>query len=211
MKRLILFLFLASTLFATDNDWKVGFNFRATSSYVTDGADEVYVLMETSSTTRSTANGHSATFLWDIAGAARDRASDQDVRLAGYNGYGGPGAIATLTITLPQAGTYKVRIALGDHDYSDNEHAEIYDDTSLLLTVDAASVPANSFVDANSDTLTAANWPGSNTSKDLTFTTTTCKVVTGQVSPSAEGKLAHLYLEYVPPAGGARKRVMVVQ
>jgi hypothetical protein len=213
MKRLLSILVLLIAVswpsLAADS-WRVGFNFRATSGYVTDGADEIYVLGENNSTTRSTTNGNSATFIWSGAGPQpRDRTTGNDRRLAGINFVNGS-TTETLTITLPQVGSYIVRLAIGDPaDAGGHQYVQIRDNTTPLLTVDDATGPgANQFLDATVVVRTAAAWPSANVSTTIIFATTSCKVVVGSVSISDITRLAHLYLEYIPAATRSRATVI---
>jgi hypothetical protein len=210
-------LVLAPALFGADPDWKVGFNFRSSSGYVADGADEVYVLDDYSPATRTTANGNSATFNW-VGNyiSVRDRTTGQDRRLAGTHLYyaANNGTPYTFTITLPQAGDYIIRLALGD-EYVEGGHGyqyvEVKDTSTVLLTVDVATLADNYFIDAAGTTWSAAAWPGSNAPVTRTFATTTCNVAIGPPTAQAGAtRLAHLYLEYVPPAN-ARRRVIIAQ
>lgn len=193
--------------------WKVGLNFRATSGYVTDGADEVYVLGETVSTTRKTLNGNEITFQWDMVSTA-DRSTSYDVRLAGLNFQSNNGTQRTLTITLPAAGTYNIRLSMGDALANQaNQWLRVLDNASTLFTIDkhgVAHTGAAYFWDAAGTDRSAAAWPGSNTSVQHAFATTTCKVVIGDTVSSYDSTtLTHFYLEQVVTM--IRKRVMFVQ
>jgi len=206
MMRLLLVLFAVLPLLATDLDWKVGINFRATSDYVTDGDDEVYCLGETSSTQRTTNNGNSITFQWSAEVQLRNRNSGTDRRLAGSNSLSDNDA-QTLTITLPQAGQYYIRLALGDYSYNQvANYIQVRDNGTPLLTVDDPTGPRH-WDDAEGTDFTDTTWPEGNVAVLVTFSTTTCQMVLGTGASNAAA-ISHFYLEYVPPSD--RRRIIVV-
>src|SRR5678816_4027126 len=131
----------------------MGFNFRATSGFVTDGAEQTYVL--TADTYPTTRGGF--TFGWVILNdspTAVDRDSGIDVRLAGINylpGYGGVGILSQsyFRVDLPTTGSYTIHLALGDTFSKTNMRGEVRDSaTDLAFVVDAASLSANHWLDA---------------------------------------------------------------
>ena len=182
--------------------WKVGFNFRDTAIYVTDGADEIYVLGETSSTVRATANGNSATFHWSSGLETRNRNAGGDARLAGVN-FAWSNGTRVLYVTLPQAGTYIVRLAMGDND-TDFGGSVLYinDGATNKLTIEDTVILADHYNDASGVDRTRAAWPGSNVAVELTFASTDFRLQLGPAGdPGAYYRgspIAHLYLEYVP-------------
>lgn len=183
----------------------IGFNFRATSGYVTDGAGEVYVLAtDAYPTTRG-----GVTFGWEstsgIAGANRNSGIDQ--RLAGLC-YWTRTAQKTFRIDI-SAGTYNVTIAAGDAHPSVRHPARViaYDNTSELSELfDVNNTTFGSHVDAVGDVYVNANWPGSNTPVELTFATTACRFVMGATSGTLDSNtsITHIALEEV--GGGSLGR-----
>jgi hypothetical protein len=206
----ILILLLCSTALA---QWKVGHNFRSTSGYVTDGADEVYVLNEAGPITRSTSNGNSTTFNWSNWDWVTMLNSNDTVdrRLAGYVQKNNNGYPVTMTITLPSTGQYIVRLAVGGYLYgTSNAYVQIRDNGNALITVDKGSQDAATYWDAAGTIRTAAAWPADNTSQTVTFTTTTCQMVIGTWTNSGGvTRISHLYLEKV--AATARRKVVISQ
>lgn len=197
-------------------DWTVGLNFRGTSGYVTDGADETYVLGETSPTTRKTGNGNEVTFNWDASPtiyAYNRNASIGDVRLAGINLKSNASNPLILNITLPSSGTYRVRMAIGDaNEAQGTQYVKLMDNGSVLLTVSAASVAMAHFIDASGVDRTAAAWPTDNAYVDVVFATTTCQLSIGPTSLIGDySVLAHLYLEKISTASISRRRISVIQ
>ena len=183
----------------------LGINFRATSTYVTDGANETYCVADTYPTTRG-----GATFGWESGHGAtgRDRNSGNDRRLAGMNFIGNGGSQAWFQLDLPNgAGTYAVHIALGDASYgSGYQYLKITDGNggSTLLTIDDTNgTSANHFDDAGGNDRTNATWPGSEVSVDLTFTGSVLWLLLG--SPTAQANsssLAHLRVVQAGGGGG---------
>src|SRR5271165_7015275 len=82
-----------------------GFDFRNTSTFVTDPSGDTYVL----STTAYPTKGNGVTYGWVKTSLvnARDRNTQLDPRLAGIN-YATNGAPATFYVDLPSAGTYNL-------------------------------------------------------------------------------------------------------
>lgn len=175
------------------------FNFRQTSDYVTDGANATYVLGDTYDVTRSI-GGQNVTFGWATSGATlntRNRSLTVDVRLAGINFLDADGE-RYFRVDLPAAGTYGVRLALGDTDYGHNISVIIKDGVGgSTLTTIQSSVASGSFLDANGDAWSAANWPGSNTQAQLEFTGTVCCIYLYR-DGTYDSCIAHLELEQLP-------------
>ena len=94
--------------------WAIGFDFRASSNYVTDPPGDTYVLASTAYPT--TFNG--VNFGWTNVSLvqARNRSTGVDPRLAGMN-YVTNGSPATFYVDLPASGTYNLSLAMGDDGY----------------------------------------------------------------------------------------------
>ena len=155
--------------------FSLGFNFRANQAFVADGANETYVLGETSDQFRGGAAG-SAHFHWSACSdCARDRSSSVDRRLAGIYQRANSGSPASFFVTLPTTGTYTVCSAFGDVDNIQSyQKAEFYDDTTLKFSmIDTDGTSNGHFDDANGLDFTTASWPSGNTCKTgVNFTTT---------------------------------------
>lgn len=153
-----------------------GFNFRSTAGFVTDGTDETYVILEAYPVTR---NG--VTFGWANISQVQDRnrSAAVDRRFAGIMFQDGSLAVdQRFQVDLPAAGTYDIRLALGDvsNGFPNSYSYKIYDNATLKTTISGASLTSSAatFRDAaNGGPYSTANWPGSNTAISVTFASTT--------------------------------------
>ena len=194
-----------------------GLNFRDTSAYVTDGANETYVLRSTGSelgptysgvTPYTTIDGDDIYLGYESGGGTdgeRDREQTIDRRIAGVH-FKSNTAQATFRIDLPQAGTYAIRLAFGDYWYTTRNYWQIVDDATVLETVDKTGTEssANSFLDATGTAYSAANWPTSNTPKEYTFNSTILRIVFAGNNVSANttrsSALCHVGIRFVGSA-----------
>ena len=175
--------------------WDKGFNFRATSGFVTDGTDETYVIGETYPITR---NG--VTFGWETGPtgvATRDRNSGNDRRLAGINFNDAVTTNEDFRVDLPATGDFLIRLAMGDAANPQNPKIVLKDDTTVLDTLQT-SVGANEFYDATGVLRTQANWPGQNVAITRTFGSTILRGVIGDGVNFAT--IAHLFLSQIKKA-----------
>lgn len=188
---------------ASSGGWAVAINFRDSSGYATNAADETYCLGEgdTYPTVRN-----SMTFGWvSINGdAGRDRDNTLDRRLAGMNQQSNAGGTqAEFKIDLPSSGECDITLAIGDGT-SDQayQRVDVYDDTNLLFSVvDAGGTLAAHFDDANGTAFAAAAWPAGNVPRTVTFSTTICILKLGATSAQSNAStIAHIRIEH---AGGA--------
>lgn len=173
------------------------FNFRSTLGYVTDGAGQTYVNgTDLYATVR---DGH--TFGWVGASAGSvDRSTGVDVRLAGLNYESG--ADRDFQFDLPSAGTYLIGLAMGDATTPlANQKVEIYDNTTLKLTIGTHSVSAGEFWDASDVKYSNANWPGSQTPVSIVFATSTLMMRIKAVSGTTA--VAHLSIATSGGGGGS--------
>ena len=185
---LLSFLALPMTLAATGNltiplplasGWQQGFDFRNTASFVTDPPGDTYVLSTT--TYPTTVNG--VTFGWMKTSPvqARDRNAKLDPRLAGIN-FVSNGSPATLYVDLPSAGTYNLSLAMGDAGYEQcytQCQVQFLDGSTVLATVTGGPTKAGYFYDATGKNWSAAAWPNSNLSQQVTLTGTRLAVIVG--------------------------------
>ncbi len=166
-----------------------GFDMRGTSGYVTDPANCTYTLAETSDQNRNGIH-----FSWSATGspAGADR-STSIPKLAGIN-YTGPGNTITFNVTLPSSGDKDIRLALGDWSFSSwaGLQAIFKDNGSNLYTVGPSTPATGNVIDANGSEFTAANWDANNTTKRLTFATTSFSV---QFSAAGGNYVTPCYVE----------------
>lgn len=177
-----------------------GFNFRRTSTYVTDGTNETWVNFSDASgqvgptyPATKTIDGDSVTYgyISPPSDGERDRSSSVDPRLAGIHYHGFSGTL-TFRIDLPSTGIYEIHLAAGQATQTSSPSVEFYDDTTLLHTASGTSIGVGNFIDANSTVYSAASWPGSEAGKNLSFSTTTLFVKV----PSG-GPIAHFGIKFV--------------
>jgi len=179
--------------------WDKGFDFRASSGFVTDPTDCTYVLAsDTSPTTR---NG--ATFGWTNAAGldSRDRTTSGDTRLSGMNFVGAP---ADWTLTLPATGDYDVYLAGGDQAAQQIIKLQVYDNTTVFITLtNVDTLAADSYVGATGVSRTRAQWVADSarggTKVTRTFASTTLKL-TLDTPTAASSCLAHVFVSQVAAA-----------
>lgn len=208
MKRLIAILLLTcGTSFAS---WDKGFNFRATSGYVTDGTNETFVIdTDAYPTTR---NG--VTFGWTSApsgagGGSRDRDNTIDRRIAGINFVGNTNTPCAFQVDLPATGIFKIQLGYGDAGgNSQSNYIDVDDSATNLISFRPQNTAATpTFGDAVGSTYIAAVWPGSEATVTKTFATTTFKMVLGDVALGAgtNSVISHIFISQVattsPPTG----------
>jgi hypothetical protein len=190
--------------------WIKGFNFRATIAYVTDGADETYVLGSTNQSPEpypTTRNGVTFGYTDTDNGTLqdRDRDSTNDRRLAGGHrpDESGTHFLTIFRVDLPAIGDYIIRLALGDATTACGSgtltYARIRDNGNVLATLSGTTSAAQRFLDATGVERTNLNWVANNLSITKTFTSTIFELVLGDGATSAvQWPVAHLYLEQVP-------------
>jgi uncharacterized membrane protein len=159
--------------------WQQGFDFRNTSSFVTDPSGDTNVLATTAYPTK----GNGVTYGWVTTSpvSARDRSTSVDPRLAGIN-YVNNASPATFNVQLPSSGTYNVSLAMGDDGYSQCTtqcQVQFLDGSTVLATVTGGSTNAGYFYDAKGKNWSAAAWPGSNLSQQVTLAGSLLTVVVG--------------------------------
>jgi len=184
--------------------WSIGINFRATAGYVTDGAGETYVLGEAYPTTRG-----GETFGWNATAGVqpRDRNSGIDARLAGTH-FLATTAARDFRVDLPSAGTYIIRLALGDAGGSGIGHAlDLEDDTTVFASLSAVPGTAE-WEDASAVVRTsAADWVSNNVSIQHTFTSTIFRLDMGtHADTTTRDRISHLYIEAAATSAGMNRR-----
>ncbi len=171
--------------------WQRGFDFRSTATFVTDPSGDTYVLSTTAYPTKG--NGITYGWLQTSLVQARDRNAGLDPRLAGVN-LATNGSPATFYVDLPSAGTYRVSLAMGDAGYEQcwsQCQIQFLDGGTVLATVTEGSTNLGYFYDAKGNNWSAAAWPASNVSQQITLKGTRLTVVigtsqaTGDMTPMA--------------------------
>lgn len=175
--------------------WTKGFNFRATSGYVTDGVNETYVI--STDTYPTIRNG--VTFgREDAFGFFLDRLNTNDRRLAGV--MGDATDLKRFRVDLPGTGSVSIRLALGDPSSAQSVRWVTKDNVTTLDTY-IGTPPANSFIDASGVTRTAAAWPGSNVAVTRSFASQIFRLQT--TGASGTSVVAHITLEMLGEAVAA--------
>jgi hypothetical protein len=154
--------------------------------------------------TTRTVGGDSITYGWvtDIP-TTRDRNSGNDERLVGIHFAPGSANVLNFRVDLPAAGSYKVRLAIGDNDGAHSPmHVLILDNTTTVLTRNEGTTAGNSYIDAAGTERTETNWVSSNAQSGiLTFATTTLFM---RLDASVDlTTIAHLEIEQVTSASAA--------
>lgn len=187
--------------------WDKGFNFRASSGYVTDGTDCTYVLgTETTATTR---NGATFQFTTSTAAAQpRDRTTSGDSRLSGCVFVGSGTSTENWRLTLPATGAYDIYLAAGDQGNEQTIKLRVLDDTTAFITIaDVGTGAVDQYVDATGAVRTRTQWIADSarggTKVTRTFSSTILNV---EIQPpvTASCPLAHLFVSQVTPAGWGR-------
>lgn len=148
-------------------DW--GFNFRASSGYVTDGTGESPVLSEAYTHTY----GNGAVAGWTVGGSGNvDRNSGLDRRLAGIN-YGNGATHSVFRVDLPSAGSYTIHLAIGDPGGTTGTMTcLIVDNATPVISLTSVALAANVSIDATGTSYSYANWPASETGVTVSFAST---------------------------------------
>jgi hypothetical protein len=157
----------------------IGFDFRNSSGFVTDPVGDTYVLASTAYPTQR--NGFTFGWVKTSPVQGRDRSKSVDPRLAGID-FVTNGSPATFYVDLPSPGIYNLSLAMGDAGYQQcwvQCQIQFLDGSSVLATVTGGSTQLGYFYDANGNNWSAAAWPNSNVSQQVTLTGTRLTVVVG--------------------------------
>ena len=159
--------------------WQQGFDFRNTSTFVTDPSGDTYVLPTTAYPTK----GSGVTYGWVKTSlvSARDRNAQLDPHLAGIN-YATNGSPATFYVDLPSPGTYSLSLAMGDDGYQQcytQCQIQFLDGTTVLATLSKGLTRLGYFYDVTGNNWSAAQWPSNNVSQQVTLAGTRLTVVMG--------------------------------
>lgn len=172
-----------------------GIDFRSTAGYVTDPANCDYEISPGGGNyPRTTAQGNTVGWEASNGGNIRDRNTGVDPRLAGTC-WSSPSTTA-YRIDLPASGSYNVRLAAGDYgSYGVACAWDLYDTTTLQANLTTGSTSAaKRWKDAQNVEYTDATWPGSNSVRNFTFSTTILRL-----KAPTSGNISHFYVE---SAGG---------
>ncbi len=149
--------------------WQQGFDFRASPNLVTDPPGDTYVVL----TTVYPTTGYLTTYGWSYTAtfSALDRNNSIDPRLAGIN-YVSNGSPADFYVDLPAPGTYNLSLAMGDAGYPQcytQCQIRFFDGNTLLASVSGGPTNQGYFYDAQGNNWSAAAWPTSNVSRQVTL------------------------------------------
>lgn len=186
--------------------WDKGFNFRATSGYVTDGTDQTYVL----ATESYPQSRNGVTFGWSTAPLdSRDRTtgSPNNPRLSGIN-FSANAAGTTpgvFRVDLPATGKFDLYMAFGDSDNGQAIDAEWADNASYTTVANNGGTIANSYFDATGALRTAAQWVADSTlggtKVSPTFASQILNIrVGGLTAIGSSSCVAHLFVSQVASA-----------
>ena len=180
---------LLSLSCAQAQSWEQGFDFRATSSYVTDPPSSTYVLSTTAYPT--TVNG--VTFGWANTALVGAEPQHDSGCAAGRDELSEQRMPAKFYVDLPSAGMYNLSLAMGDEGYAQcwtQCQVQFLDGSTVVGTVNGGVEGLGYFYDATGKNWSAAAWPGSNSTAAVTMSGTRLTVVvgtnnnTGDITPS---------------------------
>jgi len=196
---LALLLMATSTIASAQSGWGIGFDFRNTAGFVSDPPGDTYVL----STTAYPTSFNGTNFGWANVSRVqgRDRNALLDPRLAGIN-FAADGAPATFYVDLPAPGTYNLSLAMGDAGYEEcwNQcQIQFLDGSTVLATITKGLTNLGYFYDAQGNNWSAAQWPGSNLSQQVTLRGTRLTMVVG-TSQSQAGVTPIAFLGITQPS-----------
>lgn len=167
------------------------YNFRLSAGYVTDGPNQIWCGSSLFPTTD--AHGLQSGWVTDLP-ELRDRDDTLDPRLAG-TGFANTNDTRTFRVTLPQTGSYDIRIAVGEVNAQSNHQIRVLDNATAFISILDVATGANEWRDATNVLRTsAADWIANNVAVTRNFTSTTLNL---QLGPNATGShaFAHLSIE----------------
>lgn len=183
-----------------------GFNFRATSGYVTDDADQTYVLGygDAYPTTRS-----GWTFGWVASVVTRDRNNTYPARFAGCNYRQNNWPVRRFTVDLPSSGDWDIHAALGD-TFALTQNIKFYDNTTNFATYTAVSLNGSEYMDATGVVRTSrSDWDTNEAALTRTFGSTKFHLDINYTGAGAsQSGISHLRLVDAGGGGGSTMRIV---
>src|SRR5271165_1850146 len=167
------------TLIVISSVWQQGFDFRGSLNFVNDPPGAKGVVSSTISPTVGgvTPYGWSYTAYFQT----RNRKRSIDPRLAGTNSANN-GTPGQFFVDLPAPGTYSLSLAMGDDGWQAcwvQCQVQFLDGSTVLATVTGGPLSAGYFYDAQGNVWSAAQWPASNVSQQVTLVGSQLTVVVG--------------------------------
>lgn len=186
-----------------------GFNFRASSGYVTDPAGTTYAYAFNFATDTypdaaiSAALGINAGWYGTSGMSSFDISTGIDARLAGGQWLNAANQVNGFRADVA-AGDVDVRCAIGFQTYATpGDYFEVFDNTTSrgVLVNDSDGHAGSNFYDATGTLRTTAAWPGSNAATRINVSSGIFIGKVGRGSGGDRTAIAHLYVEEV--SGGA--------
>jgi hypothetical protein len=183
----------------------VGFDFRATQSFVTDPAYAAFAATA-SYPTALAINGQQITFGWELRGSTYLTSNHNaaiDPRLAGMSCQANDGNTSVFRVDLPSTGAYSIGLAAGDSSGNTQiNYIEISSAATGVLSVHAVTGATSSpdMADASGLRWGLAAWPGSNVAVQKTFASTILRLTLGGTVDGAYTCVAHMRVTSVQAA-----------
>jgi hypothetical protein len=195
----------------------LGFNFRATAPFVTDGVESAPFLAENFPHTYTSANGYSLNAGQADGGMGSENdAGSNDPKIAGDVYFANGASSSRVRFDLasgsaPGAGTYTVDLAAGSAGFATNIALQILDNVSVVLDVTNGgagySTLTNHFRDASlADVNATTTWTGTTTS--IAFASTTVYLKYSASNVSGYTAVAHFRLTLATAATAHFRRTL---
>ena len=164
--------------------WQQGIAFRTTTDFRTDDNTYDYIQIAVSNN-YPTVSGQGNNVGWVSGGAEgsagggitysdHDDASGVASELAGAHFDTGTSVYG---IELPNAGTYRIKISGGEHEYAEYIRVEVFDDTTSKGVLCDQGFAIHGCVDAQDVEHSEANWLANNSwSDNIEFASTSCRI-----------------------------------
>jgi hypothetical protein len=197
-----------------------GFNFRASSGYVTDPAGTTYAFANNFATDTypdaaiSSALGVNAGWYATSGMESFNQSTGADARLAGFQRLHADNEVNGFRVDIT-AGDADIRLAVGAQTYaSPDAKAEAFDNATTrgVLVDQAGGVTANNFRDATDTLRSLAAWPGSNAAARVSIASGICIVKFGRGSGGSNRMfVAHMAVEEASGGGGGSELLPKLQ
>jgi hypothetical protein len=203
----------------------LGWNFRESSVYVTDGARDQYIGVGNMVYPLTThGSGETVTYGFPSNPGEgggiywRNRSTTPDIRFAGDLGVQNAATTDTfaLRVDLPNPGTYRVRLAMGSRSGSSKNYWRILDDATQRGLVDNSGTlqSAGHFADAAGTIHTSeANWISNNAAVDYVFSSTIFRLELAVPGTGTDNdtRITHLQITEIAASGPEYIRMRVVR